>query len=149
MWPRTCCSVSSADGKAGKNRLHLDLRPEDQAAEVERLLALGATLADIGQGDEVSWVVMADPEGNEFCILEPYSDEQLAQLAAIRAARTSQSAELQVSARPNRRQPRQGADPIASVTWTPACGPESGGCRRADVRRTGPCGVRAGRSAPA
>ncbi len=78
----------SPDGKVGKNRLHLDLRPDDQAAEVERLLALGASLADVGQdNDLVSWVVMADPEGNEFCVLEAFSAEQLEQLAAIRAAR--------------------------------------------------------------
>jgi predicted enzyme related to lactoylglutathione lyase len=56
------------DDKVVKNRLHLDLRPDDQAAEVARLLALGATHVDLGQGD-VSWVVLADPEGNEFCIL--------------------------------------------------------------------------------
>jgi hypothetical protein len=56
------------DDKVVKNRLHLDLRPDDQEAEVKRLLALGATRVDIGQG-EVSWVVLADPEGNEFCIL--------------------------------------------------------------------------------
>ncbi|GAA0663077.1 VOC family protein [Streptomyces thermocarboxydovorans] len=56
------------DRKSGKNRLHLDFRPEDQQAEVERLLALGARHADIGQGEQ-SWVVMADPEGNEFCVL--------------------------------------------------------------------------------
>ena len=80
----------SPDGKVGKNRLHLDLRPDDQAAEVERLLALGASLADVGQdNDEVSWVVMADPEGNEFCVLEAFSAEQLEQLAAIRAARSA------------------------------------------------------------
>ena len=56
--------------KTTKNRLHLDVNPtdRDQDAEVERILALGATLADIGQGD-VDWVVMADPEGNEFCVL--------------------------------------------------------------------------------
>jgi predicted enzyme related to lactoylglutathione lyase len=54
--------------KAVKNRLHLDFRPADQAAEVERLLARGATRADVGQGNE-SWVVLADPEGNEFCVL--------------------------------------------------------------------------------
>ncbi|MGN6597894.1 MAG: VOC family protein [Actinomycetes bacterium] len=54
--------------KSVKNRLHLDLRPLDQVAEVERLERLGATRVDIGQG-EVSWVVMADPEGNEFCVL--------------------------------------------------------------------------------
>jgi hypothetical protein len=58
------------DAKAGKNRLHLDLRPLDQAAEVTRLESLGATRCDIGQQD-VSWVVMADPDGNEFCVLAP------------------------------------------------------------------------------
>lgn len=56
------------DEKVVKNRLHLDLRPDDQEAEVERLLSLGATKVDIGQGDP-SWVVMADPDGNEFCVL--------------------------------------------------------------------------------
>jgi Glyoxalase-like domain len=59
------------DGKAGKNRLHLDLRPQDQAAEVERLEKLGARRASVGQGPEVSWVVLADPDGNEFCVLQP------------------------------------------------------------------------------
>ncbi len=59
--------------KVAKNRLHLDIAPpahEDQRAEVDRLVALGATRVDIGQGD-VSWVVMADPDGNEFCVLTP------------------------------------------------------------------------------
>jgi predicted enzyme related to lactoylglutathione lyase len=56
------------DAKAGKNRLHLDLRPDDQEAEVERLVDMGARPVDIGQHD-VSWVVLADPEGNEFCVL--------------------------------------------------------------------------------
>ena len=56
------------EAKTVKNRLHLDFRPDDRDAEVERLLALGATRADVGQGDE-SWVVLADPEGNEFCVL--------------------------------------------------------------------------------
>ena len=56
------------DAKRVKNRIHFDLNPEDQGLEVERLMELGATKADIGQGD-VSWVVMADPEGNEFCVL--------------------------------------------------------------------------------
>jgi hypothetical protein len=54
--------------KTVKNRLHLDFRPQDQAAEVARLLALGARHADIGQGEQ-PWVVLADPEGNEFCVL--------------------------------------------------------------------------------
>lgn len=62
--------VPVPDEKTVKNRLHLDLAPDDQAAEVERLLALGARRVDIGQR-EVSWVVMADPEGNEFCVLTP------------------------------------------------------------------------------
>ncbi|MEZ5094229.1 VOC family protein [Nocardioides sp.] len=61
--------------KAGKNRLHLDLRPEDQAAEVERLLTLGARPVDVGQGD-VSWVVLADPEGNELCVLRALTDAE-------------------------------------------------------------------------
>ncbi|WP_440711136.1 VOC family protein [Herbiconiux sp. YIM B11900] len=56
------------ESKTVKNRLHFDFVPDDQDAEVERLLALGATRADIGQ-DEVTWVVLADPEGNEFCVL--------------------------------------------------------------------------------
>jgi catechol 2,3-dioxygenase-like lactoylglutathione lyase family enzyme len=58
------------EAKAGKNRLHLDLRPDDQAAEVARLIELGATPVSVGQGD-VSWVVLADPEGNEFDVLRP------------------------------------------------------------------------------
>jgi predicted enzyme related to lactoylglutathione lyase/catechol 2,3-dioxygenase-like lactoylglutathione lyase family enzyme len=59
--------------KPGKNRLHLDIAQhagEDQQAEVERLLSLGATTVDIGQGEQ-TWVVMADPDGNEFCLLRP------------------------------------------------------------------------------
>ena len=60
--------VRVPDDKRGKNRLHLDLRPDDQLIEVARLLELGATRVDIGQGDP-SWIVMTDPEGNEFCVL--------------------------------------------------------------------------------
>lgn len=59
--------------KTGKYRLHFDLAPPadgDQRAEVDRLLSLGAARADIGQS-EVSWVVMADPDGHEFCVLTP------------------------------------------------------------------------------
>lgn len=59
--------------KTGKHRLHLDLAPPvggDQQAEVGRLVSMGATLIDIGQG-EVGWVVMADPDGHEFCLLTP------------------------------------------------------------------------------
>jgi predicted enzyme related to lactoylglutathione lyase len=66
------------EGKTVKNRLHLDLRPEDQAAEVARLEDLGARQADVGQGPDVSWVVMADPYGNEFCVLKPLTPEELA-----------------------------------------------------------------------
>jgi catechol 2,3-dioxygenase-like lactoylglutathione lyase family enzyme len=59
--------------KKGKNRLHFDLVPSvggDQQTEVDRLVSLGATRIDIGQGD-VGWVVMADPDGNEFCVFPP------------------------------------------------------------------------------
>ena len=55
--------------KTIKNRLHLDFRPDDQEAEVRRLMELGATPVDVGQGEQ-SWVVLADPEGNEFCVPE-------------------------------------------------------------------------------
>lgn len=60
-----------ADAKTVKNRIHLDLRADGttQAEEVERLLALGARHADVGQAPDVSWVVLADVEGNEFCVL--------------------------------------------------------------------------------
>jgi catechol 2,3-dioxygenase-like lactoylglutathione lyase family enzyme len=66
------------EDKAAKNRLHFDLRPQDQAAEVARLEALGARRADVGQKADVSWIVMSDPAGNEFCVLRPLPPEQLA-----------------------------------------------------------------------
>ena len=56
------------EGKAVKNRLHIDLRPDDRDAEVARAEAKGARRVDVGQGEH-TWVVLADPEGNEFCIL--------------------------------------------------------------------------------
>lgn len=57
------------DPKTIKNRIHLDVTPTgDQQAEVDRIIGLGARLTDIGQGD-VSWVVLVDPEDNEFCVL--------------------------------------------------------------------------------
>ena len=63
--------IKVPEGKAVKNRLHLDVSPVDRSTEdeVARLLALGATRTDVGQGADRSWVVMADPEGNEFCVL--------------------------------------------------------------------------------
>ena len=64
--------VPVPEPKATKNRLHLDFRPDDRGAEVERLLGLGATRVDVGQGEQ-SWIVLADPEGNEFCVLGPRS----------------------------------------------------------------------------
>ena len=68
----TLVFVAVPEAKMVKNRLHLDLRPVDRSheAEVERLIGLGARRADVGQG-EVPWVVLADPEGNEFCVLGP------------------------------------------------------------------------------
>ncbi|TWD84298.1 hypothetical protein FB561_5473 [Kribbella amoyensis] len=65
--------LRNPDVKTVKNRVHLDVRPypgDDQAAEEDRIRALGATDVDLGQGD-VAWTVLADPEGNEFCVLQP------------------------------------------------------------------------------
>jgi len=59
----------SDDLKSVKNRLHFDFRPDDRDDEVARLLALGATRADVGQRADEPWVVLCDPEGNEFCVL--------------------------------------------------------------------------------
>ena len=69
------------EGKVVKNRIHLDLRSDDQEAEVERLISMGAAPADVGQ-KEVTWVVLADPEGNEFCILRDLTDEDRAEREA-------------------------------------------------------------------
>jgi Glyoxalase-like domain len=68
--PPTLTFAHVPEAKTVKNRLHLDLNPTDseQDQEVRRLLELGARHADVGQG-AVSWVVLADPEGNEFCVL--------------------------------------------------------------------------------
>jgi hypothetical protein len=68
--PPTLTFAHVPERKTVKNRLHLDVNPTDreQDEEVRRLLDLGARHADVGQGD-VSWVVLADPEGNEFCVL--------------------------------------------------------------------------------
>jgi predicted enzyme related to lactoylglutathione lyase len=64
-----------SDQKRTKNRLHIDLRPDDQEAEVERILRLGGRRVDIGQSGQEPWVVLADPEGNEFCVLQPTSSQ--------------------------------------------------------------------------
>ena len=64
--------------KGEKVRLHIDLRPDDHAAEVARAEAMGATRVDLGQGDP-TWVVLADPDGNEFCILRALTPEELAE----------------------------------------------------------------------
>ena len=64
--------MNAADGKTIKNRLHIDLAPhttDDRDAEIARLLAMGATRVDVGQSDDATWDVLADPEGNEFCVL--------------------------------------------------------------------------------
>ena len=63
--------------KAGKNRLHLDLRPTDQAAEVARLEGLGAKRVSVGQGPDATWVTMADLEGNEFDVLRALRPDEL------------------------------------------------------------------------
>jgi hypothetical protein len=69
-WP-TIDVVPVPEAKTVKNRLHLDLRADGVTTsdELERLLSLGARPTDVGQGDDVTWVVLSDPEGNEFCLL--------------------------------------------------------------------------------
>ncbi|MGF1645897.1 MAG: VOC family protein [Kineosporiaceae bacterium] len=68
--PPTIVFAQVPEGKTVKNRVHLDVSPidSDRDAEVDRLIALGARRVDVGQGEQ-SWVVLADPEGNEFCVL--------------------------------------------------------------------------------
>ena len=69
-WP-TIDFFPVPEKKSLKNRVHLDLRADGttQAEELDRLLALGATRVDVGQGEDATWVVLGDPEGNEFCLL--------------------------------------------------------------------------------
>ena len=75
---RRLALMPSHSTKTAKNRVHLDLRPDrDQQAEVRRLERLGARRLDIGQVD-VTWVVMADPEGNEFCVLRSLPEREKA-----------------------------------------------------------------------
>jgi predicted enzyme related to lactoylglutathione lyase len=71
--PFGICFMPSPDQKATKNRLHLDLTADagEREAEIERLLDLGARRVDIGQTGNESWTVLADPEGNEFCVVRP------------------------------------------------------------------------------
>ena len=64
--------VPVPEGKTVKNRLHIDLAPhtsDDRDAEIDRLLEMGATRVDVGQSEKATWDVLADPEGNEFCVL--------------------------------------------------------------------------------
>lgn len=67
--PTPLLFIKVLEPKSGKNRLHLDIKPDDQAAEVDRALALGATRSQVGQTGAETWVVLADPEGHEFCLL--------------------------------------------------------------------------------
>jgi predicted enzyme related to lactoylglutathione lyase len=73
--PVGICFMPVTGVKAMKNRVHLDLTTsaDDREAEIERLLALGAVRVDIGQTGTESWTVLADPEGNEFCVVRPKS----------------------------------------------------------------------------
>ena len=64
--------VPVPEGKQVKNRLHIDLAPhisDDRDALIEELLRRGASYGDVGQGEDVGWTVLTDPEGNEFCVL--------------------------------------------------------------------------------
>ena len=75
--PVGICFMPSPDDKIVKNRVHLDLNPGPDAsggereAEIERLIALGARSVDVGQRGDETWIVLADPEGNEFCVVRP------------------------------------------------------------------------------
>ena len=76
--PVGMCFMPVTEPKTVKNRIHLDITTsaEDRDAEIERLLALGARRVDIGQTGRESWTVLADPEGNEFCVLRGPVDRQ-------------------------------------------------------------------------
>jgi predicted enzyme related to lactoylglutathione lyase len=71
------CFMPSPDDKVVKNRVHLDLNPgahanaDEREAEIQRVIALGARRVDIGQQGDEAWTVLADPEGNEFCVVRP------------------------------------------------------------------------------
>lgn len=68
--------VRVPEAKSVKNRLHIDLAPhtsQDREAEIRRLIDMGASTVDVGQSDDVSWTVLSDPEGNEFCVLSSRS----------------------------------------------------------------------------
>ena len=73
--PPNLAFVVVPEARATKNRVHIDITPVDatQQEELDRLLTLGATRADVGQ-TEVTWVVLADPEGNEFCVMSEVTD---------------------------------------------------------------------------
>ena len=73
--------VSVPEERSVKNRLHLDLAPhtsQDRDSEIARLERLGAKRVDVGQGDKVTWTVLADPEGNEFCVLSSRDEGEVA-----------------------------------------------------------------------
>jgi len=71
--PVGICFMPVTDQKIVKNRVHLDITTEaqDRDHEIDRLLGLGAQRVDIGQTGKESWTVLADPEGNEFCVIRP------------------------------------------------------------------------------
>lgn len=63
--------IAAPQAKNGKNHIHIDLNPDDRDAEVERLVNMGARRVHTGHHDSASWIVLCDPEGNEFCVLRP------------------------------------------------------------------------------
>jgi catechol 2,3-dioxygenase-like lactoylglutathione lyase family enzyme len=75
--PPVMAFVLVPEARSTKNRVHVDVTPIDvtQADEVQRLIGLGATPADVGQSD-TAWIVMADPEGNEFCVMPAAMGEE-------------------------------------------------------------------------
>ncbi len=83
--PVGICFMPVTDEKTVKNRLHLDLNPdpEDRDGEIERIIALGAPRVEIGQTGTESWTVLADPEGNEFCVLRSDAERAAEQPSTI------------------------------------------------------------------
>ena len=73
-WATPLLFIKVPEGKQRKNRVHLDIETNDRAAEVDRLIELGASIVDIGAPHDASWTVMADPEGNEFCVASEEED---------------------------------------------------------------------------
>ncbi|MQA09307.1 MAG: VOC family protein [Pseudonocardiaceae bacterium] len=135
----------AVEGKETKNRLHLDLRSGSdsaQAATVRRALELGARSTDIGQG-AVPWTVLADPEGNEFCVLElraSYANAGAVAAVVVDAANPGSLATFwcTVTGRSMTGQGEQHADPTRPITFIALRAPRDGGTELEFLRSASP-----------